>query len=508
MKFKLTWKIWLLIIIIIWSLISMFGIPPKFLEHGILITSVEQNSTAFEQGLRQGQMIIGIDGKTVNNVEEFSNILSEKFPSNENIKIIIQTADSEYILYSKEAPKITISDIPKTNLKTGLDISGGSRALVKAEGKKLNANEVNDLVTITKNRLNVYGLSDIKAVAVSDLSGDHYMLIEVAGATPKDLQELISKQGKFEAKIGNESVFVGGKDITSVCRNDATCAAIESCNQAEGGYYCTFRFVIYLSEDSAKRHSDITSKLETNVTAQGKYLSKSLDLYLDDKLTDSLLISEGLKGRVTTQIQIEGSGKGATREDAFKDATASMNKLQTVLITGSLPYQLEIVKLDTVSPILGKEFTRSILLAGLAALLAVIIIIFIRYRNFKSSMALLLTSSSEILIILGVASFINWNLDLPSIAGILATIGTGIDQQIIILDESRQSKFLSIKQRIKRAFTIIVGAYFTALVSLLPLIWAGAGLFKGFAITTLIGITVGILITRPAFSDIIKNFEE
>jgi preprotein translocase subunit SecD len=509
MKFKLTWKIWLLIIILIWSLISIFGIPPKFLEHGILITSVEQNSTAFEQGLRQGQIITGIEGKTVNNVEDFSNIISEKFPSNDNIKLTVQTVDNEYILYSKEAPKITISDIPKTNLKTGLDISGGSRALVNAEGKKLNANEVNDLVAITKNRLNVYGLSDIKVVPVSDLSGDHYMLIEVAGATPKDLQELISKQGKFEAKIGNETVFVGGKDITSVCRNDATCAGIESCTQQPDGiYYCTFRFVVYLNEEAAKRHANITSQLGINSTTQGNYLSKPLNLYVDGNLVDSLLISEGLKGRITTQIQIEGSGKGAAREDAFKDATASMNNLQTILITGSLPYKLEIAKLDTVSPVLGKEFTRSILLAGIAALLAVVIIIFIRYRNFKSSMALLLTSSSEILIILGVASFINWNLDLPSIAGILATIGTGIDQQIIILDESRQSKFLSIKQRIKRAFTIIVGAYFTALVSLLPLIWAGAGLFKGFAITTLIGITIGILITRPAFSDIIKNFEE
>ena len=123
-------------------------------------------------------------------------------------------------------------------------------------------------------------------------------------------------------------------------------------------------------------------------------------------------------------------------------------------------------------------------------------------------MALLLTSISEVIIILGIASFIKWNLDLPSIAGILATIGTGIDQQIIILDEARQSLFLSIKQRLKRAFTIILGAYFTALAALLPLLWAVAGLFKGFAITTIIGITAGVLITRPAFTDMIGRIEE
>ena len=121
---------------------------------------------------------------------------------------------------------------------------------------------------------------------------------------------------------------------------------------------------------------------------------------------------------------------------------------------------------------------------------------------------MLITSVSEIIIILGFASLIKWNLDLPSVAGILATIGTGIDQQIIILDEAKQSTFLSIKQRMKRAFAIILGAYFTALVALLPLLWAGAGLLKGFAITTIIGITAGVLITRPAFTDMVRRIEE
>ena len=506
---KLTWKIWIMLFVLVLALISIFGIPPKFLDKGILITSIDKNSTAFEQGLRQGQAIIGIDGKTINNIDDFSAIISEKFPSNENIKLIIQTEEGEYILYSKEAPPITVSNTPKTNIKTGLDISGGSRALVKAEGKKLSAEEIEDLVAITKNRLDVYGLSDIKAVQVSDLSGDNYMLIEIAGATQKDLQELISKQGKFEARVGNETVFVGGKDITSVCRNDATCAGIESCNQdQDGNYYCNFRFVIYLNEEAAQRHFDLIQDIGVNSTAQGKYLSKTLDLYVDNNFVDSLLISKGLKERVTTQIQIQGAGRGSTREDAFNDATSSMNKLQTILITGSLPYKLEIVKLDTISPVLGKEFISSVFIAGIVAFIAVIFIAFLRYRKINYVLALLFINLAEIIIMLGVASFINWNLDISSIAGILASIGTGIDQEIIILDEARQSKFLSIKERIKRGVTIIIGAYFTALVSLLPLMWAGAGLLRGFAITTFIGITVGVLITRQAFSDIIKNIEE
>ena len=64
------------------------------------------------------------------------------------------------------------------------------------------------------------------------------------------------------------------------------------------------------------------------------------------------------------------------------------------------------------------------------------------------------------------------------------------------------------KQKLKRAFAIILGAYFTSLVSLLPLMWAGAGLLKGFALTTIIGISVGVFITRPAFAEMLKRFSE
>ncbi len=510
MKKKLTFKIWMLIIIVFLSLISIFGLPPTFLQKGVVITSIDANSTEFEYGLRQGQIINSIDGNSIENLDDFSRIFQEKFPSNESIKTTIKTKEAEVILFSKDVPEITVAEIPKSNIKTGLDLAGGSRALVKAQDKKLNTEEVNDLVSITINRLNVYGLSDIKVSPVSDLSGEHFMLIEIAGATPKDLREMIENQGEFEAKIGNETVFIGGdRDIASVCRNDATCAGIESCQQdSSGGYYCNFRFSIFLSEDAAKRHADITNALDVNATNSG-YLEKPLELYLDGTLVDTLLISEGLKGQVTTQIAISGSGQGTTQADAYDSAEEQMHKLQTILITGSLPYKLEIVKLDTISPVLGKEFVRAIFFAAFAALLMVVIIIFLRYKKFKSSIALLLTSISEIIIILGIASFIEWNLDLPSIAGILATIGTGIDQQIIIIDESQHSEeHLSLKQKLKRAFSIILGAYFTAVVALIPLLWAGAGLLKGFAITTIIGITVGVLITRPAFTDIIKRIEK
>ncbi len=506
MKFKLTWRVWILVIVLALSLLSIF-VTPSFLQKGVIIKSVEDNSTASDFGLIKGQLIQSINGKTIESLEDYSKIIQENFPSKGDIKLSIKTKESEIIYYSNHSPEITISKAPLTNLKTGLDLAGGSRALIQAENHELTTQETQDLAAILNQRLNVYGIEDVDVSTVIDLQGNNRIKIEIAGATPEDIKELVSKQGKFEAKIGNQTVFSGGdKDITSVARNPPN-AIIESCNEYQGQQVCNFRFAIYLSEAAAKRHAEITDKVPINET-NPQYLSKKLDLYLDNKKVDSLFIGEGLKGRQTTQISISGSGSGKTREDAYKDTQEEMKHLQTVLITGSLPYKLEIVKLDTISPNLGNQFTNSIFLAAFSALIVVTIIVFIRYKTFKSSISLLFTSIAEILIVLGVASLIEWNLDLPSIAGILVTMGTGIDQQIIILDEARQKVSVNMKQKLKRALSIIIGSYFTALVAMFPLMWAGAGLLKGFAITTIIGLTVGVLITRPAYSDIVKKIEE
>ena len=115
---------------------------------------------------------------------------------------------------------------------------------------------------------------------------------------------------------------------------------------------------------------------------------------------------------------------------------------------------------------------------------------------------------SEAVITLGIASLLAWNLDAPSIAGIIAGIGTGVNDQIVIIAESVSEESSTLKQRIKRAFFIIIGAFFTIFAAMIPLFWAGIGMLQGFAFTTIIGITAGILITSKAFTEIIRRIEE
>ena len=393
-------------------------------------------------------------------------------------------------------------------MRKGLDLAGGTRVLLAPE-EEVSEENLELIVTNLQQRLNVYGLSDVIITTAADLAGNDFILVEIAGATESEVRELLAQQGKFEAKIGNVTVFNGGeKDITYVCRS-ADCAGIDpqrGCYPTgQGGYGCSFFFSISLSTEAAQRQADVTSKLTVLREGTSTYLSESLRLFLDDIEVDTLRIASDLQGRATQQIQISGSGEGVTQDDAVNDALKNMKQLQTLMVTGSLPVSLEIVKMDRVSPSLGQEFLSNVFLVGIFAILAVVTIVFIRYRNIKIVLPMILIVLSEIILILGFAALFKWQLDLASIAGIIIVAGTGVDHLIIITDETiRGEKIHSMKQRIKNAMFIVVGAYLTTVAGMLPLLWAGAGLLKGFALTTIAGISFGVLIARPAYAAIIE----
>jgi len=403
---------------------------------------------------------------------------------------------------------IRVYNAPTTNIRKGLDLQGGTRVLLEPE-EEISADEMELVLSNIKQRLNVYGLSDIVVRTTADLSGNQYILIEVAGANEEEVKELVAKQGKFEAKIGDNIVFRGGNDITYICRS-ADCSGIDpnaGCSKSNGQWFCRFRFSISLSPEAAERQAEFTKNLDVITEGKQDYLNETLDLYLDNQHVDSLNIGAELKGRAITDIQISGSGMSTTEQAALFDSLNNMKRLQTILITGSLPVKLNIVKTDAISPALGERFVKNAFFIGLVAILGVSLIVFLRYRKIEISVPMIINLIGEVIIILGVAALIGWNIDIAAIAGIIIVIGTGVDHMIVISDEllrKEQQTFFNWKQRIGNAFFIIMAAYSTTVVAMLPLMRAGAGLLKGFAITTIIGISVGVFITRPAFAAVVE----
>lgn len=412
-------------------------------------------------------------------------------------------------ILGKEDIGITVYKRPVNNIKKGLDLEGGTRVLLEPE-TEINQEDLDIMVESIKRRLNVFGVSDITVRPTKDFFGKQFISVEIAGTNEDQIKELLTQQGEFQAKIGDEVVFNGGnKDIVNVCRTQqcSFLAPESSCQQDQTGtYFCSFWFQITLNQAAAERHADITR----DIPVVGTYLQDNLSLILDGEDVDQLRISSGLKGLVSTNIRISGSGNGVSPKAAHENAIQEMKGLQTVLITGSLPVKLKVANVRTISPVLGDEFTKVGTLAGILAILAVIVTVVIRYRELKISIPMAITMISEVIILFGFAAFIGWNIDLVAIAAIIIAVGSGVDDQIVITDETigRRKKgeadTYDWKEKMKKAFFIIMAAYFTLVVAMIPLMFAGAGLLLGFAITTIAGVTIGVLITRPAFAAILE----
>jgi preprotein translocase subunit SecD len=224
-------------------------------------------------------------------------------------------------------------------------------------------------------------------------------------------------------------------------------------------------------------------------------------------LMNSPLLSENLAtGEASATPSYVIQGTSLTAEEANQETS----ELKIILQSGALPVATKIAGKSFISPTLGSEFIRQILIAGMAALIAVAALVFIRYRRIFISLPIILISFSEIIIILGVASIIHWTIDLAAMAGIIAAIGTGVDHQIVITDESLMEKGgekrrrKSIKKRVAQAFFIIFTSAFTTIGAMAPLAYLSLGMLRGFAVTTIIGLLIGILITRPAYGSIAK----
>ena len=461
------------------------------------------------EGLTEGSTLVSVNGVDFEDVESFEEFYESLVPY---ITISIQTDNGLVAYVTREVPDFAVAEQAKNNLKFGLDFTGGTRVLLEpvSEEGEITDEDITNLIDVLSNRLNVYGLSDVVIRSAADWEGNKFVLVEIAGVTEQEVKDLISQQGVFEGKVGEITVFEGGdQDIEYVCRNDGTCAGVRTCDGVEGAYSCQFQFTITLSQEAADRFAAATDPLEIifDENGGGEYLSETIDFYLDGEQVDSLNIAADLKGSATTTIAISGPGVGVDQNAAIEDALANMNTLQTILITGSLPFDLEIAKIDTVSPILGESFLANVLLVGLLAILSVAVVLFIRYKVIKVVFPVMFAMLSELILILGFASAVGWNLDMAAIAGILAAVGTGVDDQIVILDETIKgdSQEGSWKDKLKRAFFIIMIAYATTVAAMIPLWNAGAGLIRGFALTTIVGVTMGVFLTRPAFAAIVEK---
>jgi preprotein translocase subunit SecD len=334
----------------------------------------------------------------------------------------------------------------------------------------------------------------LKQITITPI-GDNYLLVDLPGVSIEEARKLALTPGKFEIRIqikGNETQHIlYGDQIVGV-----------GVPQKENGAAWGVSFELNDDGANALRGAAIQYGAVTNPGLH--YLS----MYLDDSLVfDAPLAPELAKNiqNIPVKNMVATTGTGDLGQQKAKE-------LQLHLMAGALPVRLDEVGSGEVPAPLGQKFKEQIAIAGIIALILVSIVVAMRYKQPNIIIPMLATSFSEVIIILGIASFpfIGLQLDLATIAGIIAVIGTGVDHLIIITDEVLAGGFMPptkvYQSRIAKAFAIIFAAASTVLVAMLPLIFfMDSSALRGFAEITIVGVLIGVFIARPAYAVIIQG---
>jgi preprotein translocase subunit SecD len=210
-------------------------------------------------------------------------------------------------------------------------------------------------------------------------------------------------------------------------------------------------------------------------------IGKSIATILDHRVE----LVAVLQGKIEDSGQITGT---------FTEQEAT--DLALVLEAGALPASITYLEERTVGPSLGADSIRHGIQASLTSLIVVLIFMVVYYRSagINAVIALLL----NLLILLAALAYFTAVLTLPGIAGVILTIGMGVDSNVLIFERIREelragkSAVSAVDLGFKRAFLTIIDTHVTTVVSAIFLFLFGTGPIKGFAISLTIGLVANL----------------
>lgn len=220
-----------------------------------------------------------------------------------------------------------------------------------------------------------------------------------------------------------------------------------------------------------------------------------LAIVLDERIQSAARIEE----RISSSVIIRG-GSGGFRLQEAQD-------LALVLRSGALPASLEYLSESQVSASLGADSIRQGILAGVVALVAIVLFMLFYYRmaGLNAAVAMIL----NVLILFSALAYFGASLTLPGIAGVILTIGVGIDSNILIFERIREelrsgkAPVPSVATGFNRVFITLVDTHTAALISAMFLFLFGTASVRGFAVTLVIGLVsnlfTSVFVSRTLF---------
>lgn len=209
---------------------------------------------------------------------------------------------------------------------------------------------------------------------------------------------------------------------------------------------------------------------------------------------------------IRTEIRDTGEIEGGFTEQSAKD-------LSMLLRSGALPASLHYLTERTVGPSLGADSVRSGVRAAVAGMVAVLIFMLVYYRGagINADVALIF----NLIILLGFMGFTSSVLTLPGIAGVILTVGMGVDSNVLIFERIREelragkAAAAAVDQGFDRAWTTILDTHVTTIVSAIILFFVGSGPVRGFAVTLTFGLLANlftaVFVSRVIFDAVLSR---
>ena len=320
------------------------------------------------------------------------------------------------------------------------------------------------------------------------------------GRTYGSEQEALAAHGGI---LPSDSVVIKGKNIGSRTASSespdvyyvisrVSAVSGRDLRSAEAGREDSGRpdVIFTLTRDGGDRFWNFTSA----------HVGDFLAVVLDGKVQEVANIKEGIRdtGRIT----------GSFTDQQTKD-------LSMVLRSGALPASIKYLEERTVGPSLGADSVRQGVRAAIVGMMAVMIFMLIYYRfaGINADLALVL----NLLILLGFLGFSGATLTLPGIAGLILTVGMGVDSNVLIFERIREELRAgktppsAVEQGFGHAWVTIVDTHVTTIVSAAILFLFGTGPVKGFAVTLTFGLLANlftaVFVSRTIFESILNRHQ-
>jgi preprotein translocase subunit SecD len=367
---------------------------------------------------------------------------------------------------------------------------------------------VEQAIETIRNRIDALGVSE--PVIEEHGLGQYQILVQLPGVDdPQRVKGIMQSTAMLEIKqvlggpYSSDAAARQAQQTPGVLPDDAevipgTSIGSNSGSSAGQQYWVVTRSSAVTGRDLRSGGARVQTDPNTNqpevgftlTNAGGQKFGTFTGAHVGDQL--AVVLDNHVREVATIRSKIEDNGSisgGNMTEDAAKDLVLTLN-------SGALPAGINYLEERTVGPSLGADSIKHGVTAAVIGLLAVLIFMLIYYRGsgINADLALIL----NLIILLGFMGYFGATLTLPGIAGVILTVGMGVDSNVLIFERIREelrngkTPPSAVQQGFAHAWITIVDTHVTTIVSAVILFMFGTGPVKGFAVTLTFGLLANL----------------